>query len=314
MRLRTLRLRYLAKSWLQWLRAVRQSAIAILHRSPTWLVCSVSVLVLGAIALYSDPNLTRPEDLLSRKVLAVLFDRAEAIAIIMAVVLFYKEAPDRKLRKHKDLLKVLDAAAHITNSQARKWALETLSTERVSLARSQLSKVDLIGINLSHADLRNSNLEQSNLESAKLSHVHAQEINLSAANLRNADLWGAKLWRANFTDANLQYAQLTKSKLSSANLVKANLQHANLTKAYLWRANLQGANLTDTNLQNTILWEANLEDADLSGAMHLTKDQLKGANLNNTKMPNGLVARNSRWPSLSSLHQRLNALKLLGNG
>ncbi|MEM6252948.1 MAG: pentapeptide repeat-containing protein [Cyanobacteria bacterium P01_D01_bin.156] len=291
----------------------KQCVMSNLHRSPSWVVCGVSVTLLGEIALYSDPTLTQPSDLLSRKVLAILFDRAESIATIMVVILFYKEAPNRKLHRQKELLKMLDTTAHIPNSQTRPWALETLVAEDVSLTRAVLPNVHLVGVNINNADLRDSNFEGANLESAKLSQIRAQNINLCTANLQNADLSKANLWKANLSKTNLQYANLAKSKLSYANLENANLQHADLTRTYMWRANLKGAKLMDTNLQNVVLWEANLENADLSGATNLTFKQLKGANLINTRMPDGFITGQARWSSLRELRKSLNSLKRLSN-
>ena len=73
-----------------------------LQRIPTWLAVLVSVLCLAAIALWMQEDIVirSPRDLLRRDALKIFFENAESFAIVAAVILYFKGAPDRKAQKH----------------------------------------------------------------------------------------------------------------------------------------------------------------------------------------------------------------------
>lgn len=174
------------------------------------------------------------------KVLEVLLDKADTIAIVAAAVLFYKEAPSRKKQRRYESWQVIDSAAGIDISYARYQALEDLNNDGASLKGLRASNAYLQGIDLNSAILSEAILAGANL----------QEANLQKARLEEACLCNATL-----SDAQLQGADLYVAKLFGAKLDGAMLGEANLTGAFLEGANLAFANLDKTDLE-FITWDS----------------------------------------------------------
>jgi len=114
---------------------------------------------------------------------------------------------------------------------------------------------------------------------------------------------GARVWNewkverpiaADLKGADLAGKDLSGADLRGADLEGANLRGAKLAKADLHQADLSGADLQDVGFDGTDLFEAklreaNLQGADLSGAEGgLRTEQLAGANLTGTKLPEQL--------------------------
>ncbi|MEL7331647.1 MAG: pentapeptide repeat-containing protein [Cyanobacteria bacterium J06560_2] len=217
---------------------------------PTWLVALFSVLILsGCIVLVrGNPNRTGPRQSYEMRVLNTLVNDAEAIAIMVAVILYIKGAPDRKAQKHYEAWRVIDtaAAAKVTTSYARYQALQDLHRDGVPLKWLEAPKANLTNIALPKANL--------------------QDCNLAGTNLERANLRGANLKGANLAGANLSHADLVGSDLTGADL-----RAATLRSAVLWEAQL---------------WEADLSNAEMRWA-DLNQDQLSGAKLHKTVMPDG---------------------------
>ncbi|MEM9164137.1 MAG: pentapeptide repeat-containing protein [Cyanobacteria bacterium P01_F01_bin.4] len=225
-----------------------------LQAIPTWLVAIIAFLMLSLliILLRADANLLSWETPIAekKKLLTFLLEDAEAIALVVAVILYVKGAPDRKAQKHYEAWRVIDtaAAANVTTSYARYQALLDLHRDRVSLQWLEAPQANLSNIALPKADLR--------------------ECNLQGANLQHANLRGANFQGANLTGVNLSHANLIGS-----NLTAADLREANLRGAVLWKAQL---------------WETDLAYAELRWA-DLHREQLEGANLHATILPDGSV-------------------------
>ena len=222
---------------------------------PTWLVALISFffLALFVLILRGDPNILYPEEHLGyrRKALNVILNDAEAIAIMVAVILYVKGAPDRKTQKHYEAWRVIDtaAAAKVTSSYARNKALRDLHRDGVPLKWLEAPKANLAGIELPRADLECCNLAGTNLE---------------GANLRGANLVGA-------------------------NLAGANLNHADLVGSDLSTADLRAATLRGTNLSGANLWETDLSNAEMRWA-EFDQAQLAGSKLSQTIMPDGSLS------------------------
>jgi uncharacterized protein YjbI with pentapeptide repeats len=104
------------------------------------------------------------------------------------------------------------------------------------------------------------------------------------------DLSEADLSRVGLSEANLSRAYLSRAYLRGANLQGANLSRANLFAADLFAADLRWANLRGANLSMANLRGANLQETRLTGAKHLTQDQLNTACVyENTQLPEGLI-------------------------
>ncbi len=232
----------------------------MMQQIPTWSFATGSVVILAVIALWLEVDTIQSW----RDAVKVLFEHAESIAIVAAVVFFFKEAPNRKAQKHYEAWQVIDhaAAAQVSTSYARIQALQDLNQDGVSLRGihlpgAHLQEINLQGAILTCADLSHADLVKANLANANLSHA-----NLSYANLIDANLRGA-----NLMDADLSYAILGIADLSGANLMDADLVGANLMDADLSHADLKGATLTNADLSCT----------DLRQAKNWTLTQIKSA-------------------------------------
>mgnify|MGYP001795424698 CR=1 FL=1 len=217
---------------------------------PTWLVAIAAFLFFSTIVIVVQQDTLPNLPYGSSKVLKLILNDAEAIALALAVILYVKSAPDRKTQKHYEAWRVIDtaAAAKVTTSYARYQALYDLHHDGVPLKWLEAPKANLAGIELPRADLACCNLAGTNLE---------------GANLRGSNLTGAYL-----AGANLSYADLVGSDLS----------HADLRAATLRGTNLSGANFWETDLSNAEMRWAEFDQA-----------QLSGAKLNQTILPDGTL-------------------------
>jgi hypothetical protein len=198
---------------------------------------------------------------------SVVLNIVESVSILMAVLLFVLEAPDRNKKAHYDAWKVIDSAYGLKSSYARIQALQDLNEDGVSLNRLNAPEADLKGIDLETADLSNAymsgcDLSQAKLEKANLSHAELVESNFSNSDLNCAKLTGANLSYAHFIDANLFNVDLV-----GASLIGANFVGANLSQAYLGDTDLGYAKLDNANLRYTRFF----------GVKNLTPEQVKSA-------------------------------------
>lgn len=228
---------------------------------PTWAVAVGSAFCLSFLYLVADDE----------TFLAELLEGADAISILVALVLYVKETPDRKKEFHYQAWSIIDNANEVKVSYARILALQDLNEDRVPLKGLNASTANLAKINLPKADLSDANLTKANLSNANLSH---------------ANLGNALLVRVNFTDANLSHANLGFAKLSYVNLSVANLSHANLVCADLRDANLSGTNLSHANLSGADFHNAYLTGANLKDAK-VNESDLRQAYLKGAIMPDG---------------------------
>ncbi|MEH2096593.1 pentapeptide repeat-containing protein [Nostoc sp.] len=225
--------------------------------APTWLVAIVSAVVFTVVLLIVDDN----------SLLAEALGAADTISLVVALVLFIKEAPDRRKQFHYQAWSTVDTAHDVKVSYARILALQDLNEDGVSLRGLDAPGAELVDINLPHANLSKANLMESDLSNANLSYA-----NLDNANLSQTKLSGANLSHAKFGFARLNQANLNSANLRSANLVCADLSHANLSgadlrDASLSGANLEGAYLTGANLKNAKVSDYELSNAFLEGAI-----------------------------------------------
>ena len=202
---------------------------------------------------------------------SVLLNIVEGFSILVAVLLFFLEAPERDKQAHYEAWKTIDAAYGLRNSYARLQALQDLNSDRVPLRGLSAPEADLRGIDLSGADLSNAylsgaDLSNANLHNANLSHANLVETKLTNANLNNSLLTGADLSYADFIEANLQNVDFV-----GANIIGANFVRSNLAQAYFGDVNFNQCLLNDANLQKTRFF----------GVENLTVEQVKkGKNWN----------------------------------
>ncbi|MEG4456900.1 pentapeptide repeat-containing protein [Microcoleus sp. N9_A1] len=243
------------------LKGILETFIDNFWAQPAWLVASVSAILFLVIYVGADDN----------SLLAEILEGADALSLVVALVLFIKEAPDRRKQFHYQAWSTIDAAHDVKVSYARILALQDLNEDNVSLRGLDAPGAELVDINLPGANLSQANLNKSDLSNANLSH----------ANLDNAILSHAKLSGANLSYAKLSFARLNKVNFSSADLSNANLICADLKQANLSGAILKNASLSGANLEGAYLTGANLKDAKVSVS------ELSAAFLEGAIMPDG---------------------------
>jgi hypothetical protein len=80
-----------------------------IEKMPNWLIMSATVMILAGIALsVNEVKIQSVADLISKPAIKAVFGSAESIAITAAVILYFKEARDRKTRKHYEATQALD--------------------------------------------------------------------------------------------------------------------------------------------------------------------------------------------------------------
>lgn len=198
---------------------------------------------------------------------SVLLNIVEGFSILVAVWLFFLEAPERDKQAHYEAWKTIDSAHGLRNSYARLQALQDLNSDRIPLRGFNAPEADLRGIDLSGADLRyaylsGADLSHSNLSHANLSHANLVETKLNNANLSNSLLTGANLNYTDFIEADLQDVDFV-----GANIVGANFVRSNLAQAYFG----------DVNFSQCVMNDANLQKTKFFGVENLTVEQIKTA-------------------------------------
>ena len=231
--------------------------------SPTWTIA------LYATALFFLFSFVGQEV----TVIQVIIDTLEPLSIILAVLLFIKEIPERKRQFQYQAWSIIDSATGLENSQARIIALEDLCDDGISLEEIDLAKAKLNGIEMNGVNLSSANLSEAQLVNAELFYANLNSVNLSQANCP-----GIVLYRSN-----LGFANFTKANCSSGNFAKANLMFADFSEA-----NFSGANFAEANLKGVNFKGAYLSGANLKGANVILED-LEQAYLVGTIMPNGEV-------------------------
>ncbi|MBW4661431.1 MAG: pentapeptide repeat-containing protein [Drouetiella hepatica Uher 2000/2452] len=236
-------------------------AVDAFWAAPVWLVAILAAVSWLALTVIVDDN----------SLVAELLEAADTASLVVALVLFIKEAPDRRKQFHYQAWGTIDAAHGVKVSYARILALQDLNEDGVPLRG-----LDAPGSELTEIQLPKANLSNANLSAADLSNA-----NLSSANLNRAALHQTKLSGANLSGANLSFAELNRANLSSANL-----SHANLVCADLSHVNFSGANLRNTSLSGANLAEAYLTGANLKGAK-VSESELAAAFREGAIMPDG---------------------------
>ena len=198
---------------------------------------------------------------------SVLLNLVEGFSILVAVWLFFLEAPERDKQAHYEAWKTIDSAHGLRNSYARLQALQDLNSDRVPLRGFNAPEADLRGINLSGADLSNAYLSGADLSNANLSNANLSYANLAETRLDNVNLNNSKL-----TGANISYASFIEAKLQNVDFVGANMIGANFV-----RANLAQAYFGDVNFNQCLLDDANLQKTKFFGVENLTVEQVKTA-------------------------------------
>jgi uncharacterized protein YjbI with pentapeptide repeats len=161
-----------------------------------------------------------------------------------------------------------------------------IEADIVSKLKLNLSGANLSGADLSRTDLRDANLSGANLSGADLSGTDLRDANLSRADLRDANLRGT-----NLSGADIGFAFLIGADFCSATLSGTDLTHSFLIGAKLNGAHLRCAYLEGVDLSGADLSGAYFGDTDISLTRGLTEEQLEGAKLCRTLLPDGIYSQ-----------------------
>jgi hypothetical protein len=187
--------------------------------------------------------------LLSNWAFLEVLEYAGTFSILVVVVLYFVERPDRIKQKHYQAWQVINTAQGKGGSGGRIEALEELNRDGVPLVGVDAQGAFLAGVQLDRAPLARANFSSSDLRGC---HFRGADLNfgtLAGANFRGCDLENANLENAALSDADLTGADLGRARLAGATLTNADLTGCDL-RGLDWQgiANIKNANVF--NVQN----------------------------------------------------------------
>jgi uncharacterized protein YjbI with pentapeptide repeats/hemoglobin-like flavoprotein len=232
--------------------------------APMWVV------VLGTIVIYLILTRMLPQT----SWVSGFVESIEQISLMIGVILYLKEAPDRRKQFHYHAWGAIDGAASAKVSQTRIMALQDLNADGVSLRGFHGDGLDLSEVKLPNADLRQCQLNDARFDDCDLSH---------------GDVSYASMNHASLVKAELHHIRMEFAHCVGANFNGANLENAKMFCADLTQANLSGANLRYASLKGVCFEGAVLAGADFTGADVDVRALSKGT-LSSTRMPDGSMS------------------------
>tara|TARA_B100000780_G_scaffold173346_1_gene121371 strand:- start:146 stop:1027 length:882 start_codon:yes stop_codon:yes gene_type:complete len=203
--------------------------------------------------------------------LSLILNSIEPLSVLLAVMIFIKETPERKKQYNYQALSTIDSASGIKNSKARIVALQDLVDE---------------GINLDELDLNN-----ANLEGIEINGVEIKKGIFTGANLSDAVMHLANLQKGEFSNVYAPSFQIRFGNLSFSNFKQSNFSNADFSNSNLMFANFEDANLSGAKFRNAKLRGAKFKGAYLNGAdfkgASIDLNSLKKGKLENAILPNG---------------------------
>jgi uncharacterized protein YjbI with pentapeptide repeats len=153
-----------------------------------------------------------------------------SFSVLIAVIFYFKEAPDRVKQRHYQAWQVINTAQGKGGSGGRIEALQELNADGISLTGVDLSTAFLQGVQLRKARLSRANLNSVDARESALDGSDLNFSDLRSGNFRSSHLRDVSLEEADLTDADLNGADLSSSDLAGANLEKADLRFADLNQ------------------------------------------------------------------------------------
>jgi hypothetical protein len=157
-----------------------------------------------------------------------VFDYLGKFSVLIAVVFYFTESPNRIKQKHYQAWQVINTAQHMGGSGGRIDALSELNADGVPLVGVDVSSAFLQGVQLPKARLLRANFDNADVRSSDLAGADLTYASLRGANFRQSSLTGTVLNSADFTNADLCSAQLRDADLDDAILDGADLGNADL--------------------------------------------------------------------------------------
>ncbi len=163
-----------------------------------------------------------------------LLEYCGSFSILIAVIFYFMDGPERTKLKHYQAWQVINTAQGKGGSGGRTDALHELNEDHVPLVGVDVSDAFLQQVDLENADLRRSDFHGADLRGAHLSGASFDQADLVFANLRDAKLMNVNLTHANFTDADFTGASLTGATLQGTTFDRADLRNADLAGVQQW--------------------------------------------------------------------------------
>jgi hypothetical protein len=147
---------------------------------------------------------------LSNWVFLEVLEYAGRLSVLVAVIFYVVEWPDRQKQKHYQAWQVINTAQGKGGSGGRIEALHELNEDRVPLVGVNVSGAALMGVGLEKADLHRSTFEGAdlrncNLRSANLEYADLSDADVNGADFSSADLSGTNLGNADLRNCDLRY-------------------------------------------------------------------------------------------------------------
>jgi hypothetical protein len=182
---------------------------------------------------------------LSRSSLLEFLEYCGSFSILIGVIFYFLDAPERTKSKHYQAWQVINTAQGKGGSGGRADALHELNEDHVPLVGVDLSDAFLQGLQLQGADLRRGNFHGADLKDSDLSRSKFEQSMLNSANLRDDNLANTDFTDASLENTDLTNANLTASRLQNADLSNADLTNANLAGIKDWKtiSGIKGADL-----------------------------------------------------------------------
>lgn len=166
------------------------------------------------------------------------------LSLLVGVIFYFVEAPDRRKQKHYQAWQVINTAQGKGGSGGRIEALQELNRDRVPLVGVNVEGAFLMGIRLEKAPLVRSNFDGADMRGCNLQSADLGSATLRSANIRTCNLRNASLENADLTDADLLGADISGANLSGANLTRVDLRNCDLRGIKWWaHANVKLANI-----------------------------------------------------------------------
>ena len=149
---------------------------------------------------------------LSNWVFLEVLEYAGRLSVLVAVIFYVVEWPDRQKQKHYQAWQVINTAQGKGGSGGRIEALHELNQDRVPLVGVNVSGAALMGVGLEKADLHRSTFEAADLRNCNLRSANLEYANLSQANLRGGDLRRVDLMNADLSDCRRQRSRFLRRR------------------------------------------------------------------------------------------------------
>jgi hypothetical protein len=183
--------------------------------------------------------------LLSRSSFLEFLEYCGSFSILIGVIFYFLDAPERTKTKHYQAWQVINTAQGKGGSGGRADALHELNEDHVPLVGVDLSDAFLQGLQLQGADLRRANFHGADLKDSDLSRSKFEQSMMNFANFRNDNLANTDFTDASLANADLTNANLTGSSLQNTDLENADLTNSNLAGVRGWKtiSGIKGANI-----------------------------------------------------------------------